>query len=98
MWLTPTAGGERPPEGLPEGLDRVLQARRRGVWTAAGFDSPPGSEGQCSGASREKPGEKAVTGRREYVDTTNDTTLLKQAERRFESAPRARVYDRLFNF
>ena len=44
-----------------------------------------------SGAvTREQPGEKAVTGRREYVDTTNDTTLLKQAERRFESAPRAK--------
>lgn len=52
-----------------------------------------------SGAvTREQPGEKAATGRREYVETTNDTTLLKQAERRFDSAPRARVYDRLFNF
>ena len=51
-----------------------------------------------SAVTREKPGEKAVTGRREYVDTTNDTTLLKQAERRFESAPRARVYYLLFNF
>lgn len=40
--------------------------------------------------TREKPGEKAVTGRREYVDTTNDTTLLKQAERRFDSALRAK--------
>lgn len=98
MWLTPTAGGERQPEGLPEGRNEELPARLIGVWAAAGFDSPPGSEGQCSGASREKPGEKAVTGRREYVDTTNDTTLVKQAERRFESAPRARVYYLLFNF
>lgn len=73
----------------------TLHSKRR---TTVRFDSSPGSEGQCSGASREKPGEKAVTGRREYVETTNDTTLLKQAERRFESAPRARVYDRLFNF
>ena len=86
------------PEGLPEGRNEELPARRRGVWAAAGFDSPPGSGRRGTGASREKPGEKAVTGRREYVETTNDTTLLKQAERRFESAPRARVYDRLFNF
>lgn len=44
-----------------------------------------------SGAvTRGQPGEKAVTGRREYVETTNDTTLLKQAERRFDSALRAK--------
>lgn len=94
----PTGSREAPQRDFPKAGMRMLPARRRGVWTTAGFDSPPGSGGRCSGASREKPGEKAVTGRREYVDTTNDTTLLKQAERRFESAPRARVYDRLFNF
>lgn len=65
------------PEGLPEGRNVELPARRSGVW-AAGFDSLPGSGGRCSGASREKPGEKAATGRREYVDITNDSTLVKQ--------------------
>jgi hypothetical protein len=71
---------------------RMLPARRSGV------RFPAGERRTGTGASREKPGEKAVTGRREYVETTNDTTPVKQAERRFESAPRARVYDRLFNF
>nr|DAM80545.1 MAG TPA: hypothetical protein [Caudoviricetes sp.] len=32
------------PEGLPEGRNEELPARRRGVWTAAGLDFPPGSE------------------------------------------------------
>ena len=41
-----------------------------------------------SGAvTRGQPGEKAVTGRREYVDTTNDTTLVKQ-DQKGGSSPR----------
>lgn len=63
----------------------------------SGVRLPAGERRTGTGASREKPGEKAVTGRREYLETTNDTTLLKQAQRRFDSAPRARVY-LLFNF
>ena len=41
-----------------------------------------------SGAvTREQPGEKAATGRREYVDITNDTTLVKQ-DQKGGSSPR----------
>ena len=77
----PTGGREAPPRDFPKAGNMEPPARRRGVWTAAGFESPPGSgKGRSTGASREKPGEKAVTGRREYVGKTNDTTLVKQAE------------------
>lgn len=64
----------------------------------SGVRFPAGERRTGTGASREKPGEKAVTGRREYVETTNDTTLLKQAERRFESAPRAKFITNSLTF
>ena len=40
----PTGSREAPQRDFPKAGMRMLPARLIGVWTAAGFDPPPGSE------------------------------------------------------
>lgn len=64
----------------------------------SGVRFPAGERRTGTGASREKPGEKAVTGRREYVDTTNDTTLVKQDQKGGSSPRPGPEFMTAFNF
>ena len=82
---------------------RMLPARRRGVWTAGRFESVPGERSLASedkvaqelpsypsgAVTREKPGEKASTGTREYVVMLK-TQIDDFDKRRFDSALRAK--------
>lgn len=43
----PTGSREAPQRDFPKAGMRMLPARRRGVWTAAGFDSPPGFDAEA---------------------------------------------------
>ena len=90
MWLTPTASGERSPEGLPEGRNEDASGALERRLGGSGVRSPAGERSLAgkakvaqelpsnpsSGANREKPGEKAVTGRREYVSYTKNTKQM----------------------
>nr|DAG47218.1 MAG TPA: hypothetical protein [Caudoviricetes sp.] len=81
MWLTPTASGERSPEGLPEGRNEDASGAPERRLDGSGVRFPAGERSltskakvaqelpsnPSSGANRKKPGEKASTGTREYV-------------------------------
>lgn len=81
MWLTPTASGERSPEGLPEGRNEDASGALERRLDGSGVRFPAGERSLASEAkvaqelpsnpsgavTHEKPGEKASTGTREYV-------------------------------